>query len=289
MKTVRGQGNANDSAGAQLPRLVLTGDAQAEAVALILKKVAALTDRFEVVFDGSTETSKREPERCAFWLVQNNGRAREKTPARHGCTRVTFPPLHFRLLWPLAAPNPYNVPGSPTAFPGGDSFISACLAQGLHPDDILFHYQSQTWNSSWPNLDMLFRDETTALLAADAKCEVKIGSFILKNFRKRRLFWSPLAPSDDLLLELAYRLMHVCFGSASPVERHDLAAALQSISVRGIFANVAIPVHPLVASHFGLEWYDAQEQVSTLEGSKGFTEYYRDMIAYFAAKQGATG
>lgn len=277
----------------QKPRIAVSGDAQAQGVALVLKHLEPIAPAYEIVYHAAAPSSRPDVRKgqlsgCAFFLEQFKSKGNDTGRLSRDCKRITFPQLRFGLLWPLACSNPYNRVDAENPigpFPVGNSFILSSVEQGAPRDEIMRRLLAADWNESWPNLDLLFRAETSALLAADAKCEVKIGSFVLKHFRKRRLFWAPSAPANTLLCELTYRLLHACFGRETPVERDAIDAALARLSTRDVMAHVAIPVHPLVAGHFGLEWYDREERYPYVKGSRSFEEYYRSMIDYIESQR----
>lgn len=263
--------------------VLVTGDEQARAVALVLRALPDLYEGHEILY-GSTVT-RDQAAACTFSYEQYGATLPRSVKLPKTCRRIVFPPLRFKLLWPMNAPNPYNRPEPPAfplgRFPFGDQFVISCIEQGLAVDDIMRHYQAPAWNESWPNLDRLFREESAALSALDSKCEVKMGSFVLKHFRKERLFWAFLAPSNKLLTELVYRILHASFGPGLQVERPAISAALAAFSGRDMFAGIAVPVHPLVAEHFRLEWYDPRETYASFGGTpRTFSEYFREMIAH---------
>lgn len=277
---------------ASRPTILLWGDAQAEAAAVVLRGLPAISTAYDVVYCDA-RTNGNAPARetiaaCAYSFEQQGREVSYASRLPRSCKRISFPALRFRLLWPLAAPNPFNRPEAanpPGPFPWGDSFITACLKRGMHADEIMRFYQAPTWHPSWPNLDAFFKQESLELSTADTKCDVKIGSFILKHFRKTRLFWSANAPTDHLLSELVYRLLHAAFGPRTDMERDAVQAVLASRGGQDLLGRVAAPIHPLVARHFSLEWYDPQEKYASFDGEdRTFGEYYRDMIAYSTAR-----
>lgn len=270
------------------PLIAVSGDSQAEAVALVLRRLEALASTYDVLYidpSGAPAVAKGDAARCAFWISQSG-----TLPGRKGLPRqskaVIFPALHFRLLWPLAAPAPKTArnEGRLGEFPYSDAFIAACVKRELPSEEIMRLFTAPAWNASWPNLDELFKDVTSTLLAADAKSDVKIGSFVLKQFRKQRLFWAVNAPANALLAELTYRITHACFGQKMPADRADVYAVLASIGTQEVMARAALPIHPLVAAHFGLEWYDPLEQYLSPEGEhRTFESYYRGLIDFLHA------
>jgi Polysaccharide biosynthesis enzyme WcbI len=266
--------------------ICVVGDAQAHGIALALGKIPELAASYDVV-SSTGALSEPDLKRCAYFLQQGEASAGAQRLPRNA-KRIVYPKLRFNLLWPLACPNPYNAPepGKPVGpYPLAHGFILAGAEKGVPPEELLQLLQVPSWNAGWPNLDALFKNETTVLLAADAKAEVKIGSFVLKNFRKQRLFWAPAAPANELLVELAYRLLHACFGRQNSTDRDAIRAALATTGARDVMAHVAVPVHPLVASHFALEWFDKDEQYPYFDATRSFEEYYRGMIDYIYARR----
>jgi polysaccharide biosynthesis acetyltransferase WcbI-like protein len=262
------------------PVIAVAGDAQAEALALILRSLPAVADSYDVAYAGA-ELSQSSVSHARFALVQDGAAQPRRLPKT--CKRITFPVLRLRLLWPMAAPGPQSAAGSAAALVWGDSFISQCVEQCVPAEKILRLYEAPVWSESWPNLDALFTQETTALLQADAKSDVKIGSYVLKHFRKQRLFWAMNAPSNALLGELTYRILHACFGRDVPADREAIAVTLASFGLRELMSRAALPVHPLVAEHFGLEWHDSQERYPGFDGElRTFHEYYRELVDYLS-------
>lgn len=270
--------------------IVVKGDAQARGIAMLFERLQAMTSAYDIVFVDSMNIgpSKSDLRRCAFLLEQFAGESLVRKLPRH-CKRITFPKLRMNLLWPLAAPNPYNEPepGNPLGpYPIGNSFIISGIEHGVPSGDIMRVLLAGAWSSTWPNLDALFKAETAALLAADAKCDIKVGSFVLKYFRRRRLFWSPNAPSNELLAELAYRISHACFGRETLADRAAIQDAfVGSRAARDMMSHIAVPVHPAVAAHFKLEWYEPGERYPSNVSDRSLAEYYEGMIEYIQARR----
>lgn len=268
--------------------ILVAGDAQARGVAMVLEKLAPITAKYRIEYrNAAAHPFGKEDLADTSLLLQQTGSGVERRAAK-GPKRVTFPTLRFGLLWPLATVNPYNrpEPDEPHGpYPFGDSFIIAALESDLDPQAAFKLYAAGRIEDAWPNFDLLFKAETAALLAADANADVKLGSYVLKYFRKRRLFWAPNAPSNDLLGELIYRLLHAGLGPAHGVDRAALDAAFAALSARDVMSHIAIPIHPLIAEHFGLEWYVPGEPYPCPKGTRTFDEYYRGMIDYVLARR----
>ncbi len=237
----------------------LVGDVQAEAVAQVLRRIPSVTDRYDVEYEHSKTA---EPNALA-----TNGK------------RITFPLLRLELLWPLTCANERNAPepGLPHGrFPYGDKFVSACLAKNVSAHQILGLCTSGKWGANWPDLDETFRIESRRLTAGDARCDVKIGSFVLKRFRSERLFWTVDHPTDALLMELTKRLLSAAglIETPSAVEN-----AFAPAGANGLLGVYAVPVHPHVAAHFALAWYRPDQSYQAFDRSYTYQKYYEALVA----------
>lgn len=268
------------------PVLLVYGDAQAEAVALILRTLPAVEERYLVVYvrDDGGELTPEAAASCDLLFEQRSSKPfnpRVTIPKK--AARVRFPVLELHLLWPFCCPNPFNAPEPPKfpvgRFPCADTFIINCAEQGMPAALIKRHYVPDQWPAAWPNLDRSFQMESARLSAQDAQNDVKIGSFILKYFRRARLFWAVNAPANRLLVEVVYRLMHAGFDPEDRCERELIEQAVSLYGPRELLGGVSIPVHPLVAEHFALEWYDRNERV-TCPGDRDLTfdQYTAELI-----------
>lgn len=256
-----------------MPRIIITGDAQAEALAEILGTMRSVTANHDVVYSATPDLSVMRGDTL---FVQR----REEPPiagakVKRGARVITFPHLHFELLWPLSCINPFDKPepGFPHGrFPYGDSYVVNCVRSETPPDEILGFYQTERWPSTWPNLNRLFQAESARLAAIDAASDVKIGSFILKRFRTERLFHNANAPSDVLLHELAARLASVVSA--------EVPANTATPRARGTLATIEVPIHPAVAAHFHLEWYAPDLRYAYFDQAPiSSDEYFRRLIA----------
>jgi hypothetical protein len=250
--------------------VLVYGDAQAEAIALVLQSLPAVAERNRIVYvrdDGTSDVAAETAEACDRFFEQ-----RSSKPFNPGLTipkkakRVRFPVLELHLLWPFCCPNPFNVPEPPEfpvgRFPCADTFIINCAEQGMPAPLIRRRYVPEEWPAVWPSLDRSFQMESARLSAQDAQSDVKIGSFILKYFRKARLFWAVNVPANRLLAEVIYRLIDAGFDETERCAREDIEAAVAGFSPRELLGGVSNPVHPLVAEHFALEWYDRDEALA---------------------------
>jgi hypothetical protein len=178
--------------------LVVVGNSQAEVMARVLRGVDRVTNRLRVEFveGGQALASSYEP--GSLLLEQMPF---ESSPVPPGIARrAAFPNLTCGMLWPLAAPNPLNhpdpdFPNGP--FPYADAFLQACILAGTPRPQMLRLYFQAVWSDSWPDLDEVLRAESGRLLDLDRASGLHIGSFVLSEFREKRLFLNPDAQPDD--------------------------------------------------------------------------------------------
>lgn len=273
------------------PSLIVYGNCQAEAVHLYLTKYPPVRDRFDVLYlrsfehpsEGWQELDARETRRCAVLLEQHDRRDfpdREHLP--DAAVTVRFPSMDFNALWPFNRANPYNVPEPPDfpfgRFPYGDHVIVGLIDKGLSAAEVLDAYINH-WHDYAPDLDRLYKLEAGRLAARDAHCDIKMGRYITENFRRRRLFWTVNHPTSALMGELIVQLANAALADSQVVTPSDIEA------VRGVhfpsdpLGAINVPIHPRVAQHFGLRWYDPGERYPSHGGqSYSYRSYFQTMI-----------
>lgn len=245
--------------GTDRPKLFVTGNVQAAGIVQVLKNVREVASRFDVTYvEAASALPKNAPKGSVlFEQIVEGGKGLATLPAGIA-KRMRFPSLTLALLWPFNSVNPYNKPQPPDfpygRFPYGDSFMQSCLAVDVPRNDILRLYSSDDWSKSWPDLDALFKKESARLTALDATFELGIGSYILKHFRRQRLFLTPQSPTDLLLAELITRLLAAAFPKDAAMASANAPAVISSLGSRDCLGLFAIPIHPLVARHFELTW-----------------------------------
>ena len=240
-------------------KLLVYGDEVASIVATVLRRLPSVMGRFDVEFVDASRCSNATLPDAGVVLEQRVANS-TSGPARSAAIRVLFPKLEFQALWPLNAGNPFNEPEPPDLphgrFPYGDSFLAACAAALVPRKEALALYSSPAWSPSWPNLRDVFEAERLRLADVDDATNVRIGKYILESFRTQRLFVTPICPSNVLLGELIERMLQLCLAGRGSITRREIDAALASLGTRDAFGQLELPVHPLVAEYFRLQWYD---------------------------------
>lgn len=285
----RVQGISNLEADGKL--LVIAGDAQAQALALGLSAFGTKSGKFSVLYEAAAGDIARkfgnELERGAIVCEQHGPRGFEFY--RPGGAHVSFPPLSFNALWPLNAVNPWNRPEPPEfpfgRFPYGDAFITGCIRGNLAPNQIMRLYLTTEWDATWPVPEAVLEVERDRLKSLDSRCAVTIGSFVLDNLGAKRLFWTPTNPANELLSELAGRILRACGLDAGRDARVQLPFAKE------VFGTLSVPIHPTVAKRLSLQWCDPAERYNYFDRRTfSYSEYFENLVtAAFQAERAAKG
>ena len=267
--------------------LIVYGNCQAEAISTILDMDPAARTRFRIKYlrsyehprDGWDELSPNDASRCRVLFEQHDQRAFPRASLPDDCVALRFPAVDFNLLWPFTVPNPFDRADDEFPFgrfPYGDRIIIGMIERNCPFDEIKSYYLD-AWNEYMPNLDHLLELETARLAARDEQCDVRMGSYVLQHFRSDRLFWTANHPTASLLGALMRNLI----GSAR--ERCPGLGALDPLgtlrrrfSREGPLGIIGVPVHPKVAEHFGLEWYDPNERYRVYGSASLTYEEYVD-------------
>lgn len=273
--------------------LVIYGNCQAQALAGILQHNALATSLFKVLYCASfdqPDESLRRLEQCnvaecaILWSQHDPQPFPYAAAVPPDCLTIRFPSLDFNGLWPFNCVNPYNSADPPHfpwgRFPYGDYVIVNQVQAGVSADETFRHY-FEKWDAYKPNLPRLIDLETARLAARDAHCDVRMGEWILDNFRAKRLFWTINHPTASALSELIRRLLE----ASARVEPAllsvdaDLTLREQFGGERGPLGAVSIPIHPKVASELELRWCDSREQYTVFGEIYSYENYFRAMIA----------
>ena len=288
------------------PLLVVYGNCQAEAMCLVLSVFPRIVQRFSIKYVASyehpaghsRELAAQELYSTAIVLEQHDPLPfphHDRLPAR--AKTVKFPSLDSNVLWPFSRSNPYNEPEPPRflfgRFPYGDRIIIDCIEKGMPAKEIMQYYKT-SYDLYAPDMDRLLKIEVARLSARDSHCDVKMAQYVLDNFRERRLLWTIDHPTNTLLNELIVRLLNVALPDEEPFASTELDAICEVHFAREPLSTFNVPIHPRVAEHFGLRWYNPNERyeigesnaspygtfVTMILGGKSYSyaEYFESMI-----------
>jgi len=191
------------------------------------------------------------------------------------CDRRRFAAPQMTALWPFLGADPRLVHVEDRyprgRYPFGDH-IGASLAALQLPDDIVqLSYVSMT-EKEMPDLDALLAADRAAWLELDAAHDVKVADFIVENLRRYRLFFAPLFPTGELLRHMVMQLV-----AGSPIEslcnRVKLRQELDFLLTGYLGRREELPIHPHVARHFGLVWWQPGMRYRWFGNHWTFEEY----------------
>lgn len=271
------------------PTIIVRGNAQAEALYSTLSGIPSVNEAFEVLYDNPQRSIECAPndeqlQRCrAFFEQRSEAGIADQSRLGPQCVHVTFPLLSLNLLWPFTCVNSYAAPEPPEfpegRYPYGNAIVVEYLNRGLGKDVILAALLTTGWERHWPDLGDALAIETGRLASLDSTCDVQMGEYVLDNFHRERLFWAVNLPSNALLAELLARLLQAAFGEELALSRDRIFAYMREWGDRDLLAVTSVPVHPHVANHFALQWYDPNDRYWLLDKSiVTYAEYFESMI-----------
>ncbi|HMK89523.1 MAG TPA: WcbI family polysaccharide biosynthesis putative acetyltransferase [Methylocystis sp.] len=202
-----------------------------------------------------------------------------------GVKPIIFPNFDFLSLWPFAGVDPRNVPEIPDypfgRFPWSD-FIGAAIAKMNISDEQIYPTYLELTAKKMPNLDVRLERDISRWRQRDAGCDVKVTDYILENFRSKRLFWTMSHVAGPTTVYTAQRLYELSAdalgGDRSHVAREfaRLMAEFQGAD------DEQVPIHPEVARHFKLEYYDPEATYRHHSAWVTAEEYIRKYVKWEA-------
>jgi hypothetical protein len=260
------------------PTIVVVGNCQARNLHRCLEESPELTERYRLVYVRNFRKGdqgvvrEKDMARCAVLLEQVAHKApelpiKENLPA--GCQVIRFPILWLGSLWPMATADPRNRPTErhPTGpFPYGDKMVLRLVEQGMGPDEVAERYLAMDPRDEM-DLDRYHEIVVAKLVDLDRRSEVKGGAFVLENFRAAQLLVTPNHPAEPLTRFMRDEVF-ARLGVAPP--ESDLMDAMASLD------DFHLPIHPAVAEHFGLQWYDEALQFRYFDERFGVKDFIRE-------------
>jgi hypothetical protein len=280
--------------------LIVYGNCQAEAITSTLAVDPLVSSLYDVAYYRSFEHpvdphlfAYDRDEKCRLLWEQHDPKHFPKPDLlAPSCLTVRFPSVDLNLLWPFNCVNPYNAPEPPLfpfgRYPYGDRIVVNAINRGMPEAEILDYYLTG-WDEYKIDLDRLLQLEAARMQARETHCDVGISDFVFANFHERRLFWTVNHPTSEMLAELMDRLLRASDLAQPALQDADVARTLAShFGTAGPLGVVSVPVHPKIAEHFNLQWYDPDGRYSSWDGgTSSYVEYFKGMIAHaFRMREG---
>ncbi len=271
-------------------KVVIIGNCQSETLRQGFTRIESLNRLFNVKYHfvqlqrNLHEFATRDLETCDILLVQDI-RLWDAFPLRD-CVRPgaevhRFPLVRFASLWPFDA---WNGPGDKEAndreapnltFPYLDGLLGR-MRREVRDQEVRFQaYRSLELPEGLPdviNYRRLHQMEIRRLAGMDKKFDFAIGSFILDNFQKRRVFHTTVRPNWEVF-NLLMQFIAKTVGASEPISLTE--------SIDAALRNPQVPVHPKVARDLGVKWADENTRYLNHGREVTWEAYIRSYIEHY--------
>ncbi len=214
--------------------------------------------------------------KCAILLEQISHKAPELPNKEHipaDCRVITFPVLWMNILWPMEVDDPRNKPTEqyPAGpFPYGDRTILEWLDAGDSPETAARRYL-ETDIREKADLQRYYEINFAKAEQLDRRADIQFLKYVYDNFRDNQLFVSRNHPSMPML---RYMRQTVYDALDVPAPESDLSWP------SGGMGDIHVPIHPTVAAHLNLRWYDPEATYKYFSEQLTPFEYYRRYAAF---------
>lgn len=121
------------------------------------------------------------------------------------CIKVSIPFVYFKGYFPQYIKNTRN--GLDDICPYGDIKIQEFCEKGLSKAEIMAMAESDTFFSE-EEIKKNLQETTNELKIREERCDIKILDFILENYQRKYLFYTPSHPTKECLKELVRRILN---------------------------------------------------------------------------------
>ncbi len=271
-------------------KIVMIGNCQSETLRQGFTRIESLNKLFDVKYHfvqlpkNLHEFAARDLETCDILLIQDI-RLWDEFPLRDrvrpGAQVARFPLVRFASLWPFDA---WNGPGDREAhdreapnltFPYLDGLLGRMRNEIPDREARFDAYRSLDLPGDLPsviNYRRLHQIEVRRLAAMDKQFGISIGSYILENFQKRRVFHTTVRPNWEVF-NLLMQFVAKTVGAREPI---SLAEGIDAV-----LRNPQVPVHPRVARDLGVEWADESTRYLNRGREITWESYIRSYIEHY--------
>lgn len=200
------------------------------------------------------------------------------------CDVRRIPAPRMTALWPLQGADARRVVEPGLYQQGRYLFadrVGASMANMMLQDDVvLLAYESMA-EKEMPDPDACLEADVAAWRQLDAANDVQIADFIVANFRRQRVFLAPPFGSAALLRHIIDQLILTppITAIANPA---SLAGELDFLLSGYVGHWQELPIHPHIARHFGLQWWQPGMRYRWFGNSWTFEEYALNYIRWNA-------
>jgi len=216
-------------------------------------------------------------EEAAPWQSATSLTAAERALLPQGCTTITLPRPEFNSLWPLMADDPRNVatpelPMGPIPRLFADRLASH-IAQAEPDPDLRRAAYDATRLDSIIDLQQGHEAELRQMFLREQSCNIRIAAFVLSQFRAQRLFHTAVHPAGPVL---HYMMAQILAHPTLPdllAQPYDTALRTAGAALDDAFSDIQAPIHPRVAAHFALAWWNAGLEYRWLGQGRRFSDW----------------
>lgn len=148
--------------------------------------------------------------------------------------------------------------------------------EGLKPDNLLrdivlndFFYPSEAVIEN-------FNSEVKKIKEREAECNIKIYNYIMDNYRKKRMFWDPGHPTNDVILEMCRQITDLLISDKEMAEKIK-----KEILINNEMDTFQMPVYASVRKILDFDWDDSDMRKYTgnkLSEQMDTAEFYKEYI-----------
>jgi acyl carrier protein len=209
----------------------------------------------------------------------------EKRQLPASCITASVPTLHFNTLWPLMTEDPRNVP-EPNAPYGGGPFgmgdrVALKLVQTLPREARRAAYDASDVLTI-ANLARYHDLETHNFFMREQDCSVRVAAYVMAHFHEKRLFYTNAHPTGELMYFVLAQLYGIpAISDLIDLPYDDLVSRAKAWSVESyVFVGEEAPIHPAVATYFGLNWWHRDLRYEWLNERRSFDEWIDFYLTY---------
>ncbi|MCK8783505.1 WcbI family polysaccharide biosynthesis putative acetyltransferase [Roseomonas sp. NAR14] len=253
------------------PSLVIFGNCQAQGLWAAVSGLPSCAAAYDIAYVpshpslGDTDFDPALLRRCRIlWeQVGQNQRLPGWETLPEGARHVRFAELSFPILWPFNCVDPRNRPDPPEfpwgVWPYGDRLALQIAKEGLRGEAAAAAYEERG-AALIPSPERMLAIEEARGRKRDANADLSMTGYILENFRGQRLFSTYNHASNRLVWEMFRRLLAGTVQQETAVPEAEIAACERRFLDPALkwpnFDNFQMPVHPRLASAYGLAWAD---------------------------------
>ncbi len=240
-------------------RLIVYGNCQSAAIYEVLRRIPAVTARWEVLHHALWASAEAlacnmaQFDDCDVLLQQDirNWRSHPRAGSLAPQTQVVrFPFCYFAALWPFDGHQNGNDTGwrfgeGELKFGFSDAMLGRLRAETPDPAARLARYRALDVPDA-PDIARYAEFEAARLLREDKRLGFTLGRFIIDHYRRERLFHAITHPSRTLLVRMTQEIL-----AKLEIEAGDIDGL-----VLDYLSYFQVPIHPAVARALALEWVD---------------------------------